>query len=142
MEFTLKQKKTEFYIFFLKILFRFGVYNFFIFAHTLQWTLSEFLLFFWFSSRKPQSLRKVAKEITQFTIQFCSKNLTNSKNLNSLDIENNILLQSIHKPFSLYKFSSQHFSVCCQKKHLHHFLTPKSCILEVKKFLCKKIFVP
>ena len=39
-------------------------------------------------------------------------------NLNSLEIENNMLLQHSQKPFSLYTFSSQHFSVWCQKKHL------------------------
>ena len=39
-------------------------------------------------------------------------------NLNSLEIENNMLLQHSQKPFSLYTFSSQYFSVWCQKKHL------------------------
>ena len=36
------------------------------------------------------------------------------------------------KSFSVYKFSSKHVSVCCQKKIfvLHHFLTPKNYFLE------------
>ena len=38
---------------------------------------------------------------------------------NSLDIENNVLSQHSQKPFRLYKFSNQHVSVWCQKKHLH-----------------------
>ena len=67
-----------------------------------------------------KSQQKLAKMITtHFTIYLCSKNLTHFTNLNSLDIENNMLLQHSQKPFSLYKFSSQHFSVWCQKKYLH-----------------------
>ena len=57
--------------FFLKILFRFQAYNFFIFVYTFQWTLSQFFLFFWFSSRKPQSQQKLAKTITH---SFAKKN--------------------------------------------------------------------
>ena len=110
------------------------------------------VLFFWFSSRKPQRQRKLAKEITQFTIQFRSKNLTHFKNLNSLDIENKILSQRIQEPFSLYKFSSQHFSVWCQKKHLHCIISWRqrtaflkhfeSKCLYISLYLCTKIFVP
>ena len=51
--------------------------------------------------------------------------------------------------FSLCKFSNQHFSIWCQKKTfaLHHFLTPKNCILESKclyifAYLGKEAFVP
>ena len=57
---------------------------------------------FRFSSRNSQNLHKLAKKITNFTIQFRSKNLIHFTNLKALDIENNILLQ------------------CTQK---HHFLT-------------------
>ena len=49
-----------------------------------------FFFFLWFSSRKPQSQQKLAKKGTHFTIQFHSKNLTQFKNLNLLDIENNM----------------------------------------------------
>ena len=31
---------------------------------------------FWFSARKYQSQQKIAKKITHFTVQFCSKNFT------------------------------------------------------------------
>ena len=51
--------------------------------------------------------------------QSRSKNLTHFTSLNSLDIENNMLMQHSQKPFSLYKFFSKHISVLCQKKHLH-----------------------
>ena len=57
---------------------------------------------FRFSSRNSQNLHKLAKKITNFTIQFRSKNLIHFTNRKALDIENNILLQ------------------CTQK---HHFLT-------------------
>ena len=78
----------------------------------------SFFLIFRFSSRKSQSQQKLARKITHFTIQFYSKNLTHFTNLNSLDIENNMLPQHDQKPFWLYKFSSKHISVWCQKKHL------------------------
>ena len=74
---------------------------------------------FRFSSRKYQSPQKLAKMFTYFTIQFHSKNLTHFTNLNSLDIESNILPQHSQKTFWLYKYSSKHISVWCQKKHLH-----------------------
>ena len=44
-------------------------------------------------SRKPQNQQKLAKKITHFTIQFRSKRVTHFRNLNSLDIENNMLPQ-------------------------------------------------
>ena len=74
---------------FLKILF--WAYNFFIFFQTFPRTSSEFLFNFRFSSRKSQRQQKLAKKITNFTIQFRSKNITHFTNLNSLDIENNML---------------------------------------------------
>ena len=79
----------------------------------------SFFLIADFLAESLKAKQKLAKKITHFTIQFCSKNLTHFTNLNLLDIENNILLQHSQKPFSLYKFSSKHFSGCCQKKHLH-----------------------
>ena len=119
-----------FRILFLKILLR--ACNAFIFVPTFQWTSSEFFLIFRFSSRKSQSQQKLAKKITHFTIQFRSKNLIHFTNLNSLEIENNMLPQHSQKPFWLYKFSNKHVPVWCQKKTfgLHHFLTPKNYILE------------
>ena len=78
----------------------------------------SFGLFLWFSSRKRQSQQQLVKKITHLTIQFCSKNLAHFKNLNSLDFENNMLSQRCQKPLSFYKFSSQHFSVWCQKKYM------------------------
>ena len=77
---------------------RFGIlfraYNFF----------SSVLLFnFRFSSRKSQSQQKLAKKITHFRIQFRSKNLTNFMNLDSLEIENNMLPQCRQKTFLTLK---------------------------------------
>ena len=86
---------------------------------------------FRFSSTKSQSQQKLAKKITHFTIQFCSKNLTHFTNLNSLDIENNMLPQRGQKIFWLYKFSANMFLFGVWKIFVqHHFLTPKNCILE------------
>ena len=76
---------------FLKVLF--PAYNIFIFAQMFQWTSSEFLFKFRFSSRKSQSQQNLAIKITHFTIQFQSKNLSFFTNLDSLDIKNNMLSQ-------------------------------------------------
>ena len=81
---------------FLKIFFH--VCNLFIFVRMFQWT-SEIFFYIRFSSRKPQSQQKIAKNITHFTIQFCSKDLTRFANLNSLDAENNTIPQHSQKPF-------------------------------------------
>ena len=87
---------------------------------------------FRFSRRKSQSQQKLYIKITYFAIQVCSKHLTHFMNLNTLDIENNMLSKHCQKFFSLYKFFRKHVSGWCQKKKfpLHHFLTPKNCILE------------
>ena len=93
--------------------------------------ISFFFFNFRFSIRKSQSQQKLAKKITHFTIQFCSKNLTHFTNLNSLDIENNMLPQRGQKIFWLYKFSANMFLFGVWKIFVqHHFLTPKNCILE------------
>ena len=63
-----------------------------------------FFFNFRFSSRKSQSQQKLAKKITHFTIQFCSKNLSHFTNLNSLDIENNILSQHSQNLFDFINF--------------------------------------
>ena len=139
-----------FRILFFKILLR--VCNAFIFVHIFQWASSEFFFIFRFSSRKSQSQQKLAKKITHFTIQFRSKNLIHFTNLNSLDIENNMLPQHSQKCFWLYKFSSKHVPVWYQKKHLgctiswrqrtaflKHF---ESKCLYISVYLRKKIFVP
>ena len=70
---------------------------------------SLFFFNFRFFSRKSQSQQKLAKKITHFTIQFCSKNLTNFTKLNSIDIEKNMLPQHGQKPFWLYKFLANMF---------------------------------
>ena len=64
-------------------------------------------------SRKSQSQLKPTKKITHFTIQFCSKNLTHFTNLNSFEIENNMLPEHSQKTLSVYKFSRKHVSGKC-----------------------------
>ena len=104
----------------MKILYR--AHNFYTFVHVFQWT-SEFFFNFRFFSRKSQSQQKLSKKVTYFTIQFHSKNLIRFTNLNSLDIENNMLSQHRQKPF-------WHCLVLEKTFALHHFWTPKNCILE------------
>ena len=65
-------------------------------------------------------------------------------NLNSLDIENNMLLQHSQKLFWIYeKFSSKHVSVWCQKKTvaLHRFLAHKTAFLKHFERKCPFISV-
>ena len=121
------------------------------FLRTFQGT-SSFFLVFRFSSRKSQSQEKLARKITYFSIRFNSKHLTYFINLNSLDIENNILPKHNKEPFSLYKFSSKHVSVWCQKKNLQWTISwhPRTVFfkhfenkcLYISVYLFKKIFVP
>ena len=118
-----------FRIIFLKILLR--ACNAFIFVHTFQWTSSEFFLIFRLSSRKSQSQQKLAKKITHFTIQFRTKNFTHFTNLNSLDVENDVLPHQSKTFLTLQVFQQTYFSLVSEKTfRLYHFLTPKNCILE------------
>ena len=52
-----------------------------------------------------QSQEKLATNITYFTIQFWSKNVTHFTNINSLNIIKNRIPQYNQKPFSFYIFS-------------------------------------
>ena len=121
-------------LFFLKILFRFRAYNF-LYLLLFLVKIIRFFWFFWFfflfSSRKPQSQQKLAKKDTHFTIQFHSKNLTQFKNLNSLDIENNVLATQSKTFLTLQIFQPTFFCLVLEKTFaLYHFLTPENCILE------------
>ena len=93
-----------------------------------------------FSSRKFQSQQKLAKQITRFKIQFSSKNLTQFTNINSLDIENNMLPQHNQKPFWLYKFSANMFNAPFPRTaFLKHIESKCLCI---SLYLLNKMFVP
>ena len=137
--------------FFWNIIFVWGIQHFHICPHVSMDIIRVFL-FPWFTSRKPQNLQKLAQKITHFTIQFRSKNLAHFKNLNSLDIENNTLSHRSQKPFSFDNFSSNIFSVWCQKKHLYCIISwrPPTAFLKyleskclyISVHLCKKVFVP
>ena len=85
-----------------------GIQSFYI-CPDVPLDIIRFFFNFRFSSRKSQSQHKLAKKITHFTIQFRAENLTHFTNLNSLDIENNMLSQHSQKPFWLYKFSANMF---------------------------------
>ena len=102
-----------------------------------------FFLDFRFSSRKSQSQQKLAKKINDFSIRFNSKHLTYFINLNSLDIENNILPKHNKKPFSLCKFSSKHVSVWYQKKKLQWTISwhPRTAIFKHFERKCLYISV-
>ena len=100
----------------------------------------------WAFQNFKQKVSKPTKN-SLFTMQF-----TYNTNLNSLYIENNMLLQYSQNSFSLYKFWSKYFSVCCQKKTstLHNLFTPKnvsskhfeSKCLVISVYLRKKMFIP
>ena len=114
----LSGSKSYIVIVFLKIWFR-AYTNFIYFPHDPMDIIGGFFFFdFRFSSRKSQSDQRLVKKTTHITIQFRSKNFTQFTNLNSLDIENNILMKHSQKLFSLDRFSSKHVSVWCQKKDI------------------------
>ena len=125
-------------IYFLKTLFR--AYHFFIFVQMFQWTSSELLYNFRFSSRKSQIQQKLAKKITHNTIQFRSKNLANFTNLDSLDTENNMLLQYSQRPFWLSKVSSRLVYAWCQRKHLHCTISWRARTAFLKYFESKCLY--
>ena len=86
--------KSHVYYSFFEIIIS-GIQNFYINPHVLV------VFYPILSSRKSQSQQKLVKKITHFSILFRSKNLTHFTNLNSLDIENNMLLKHSQIPFSL-----------------------------------------
>ena len=76
-----------------------GMQRFHIRPHFPVDIIRVYFLIFRFPSRKSQSQQKLTKKITHFTLEFHSKNLTHFTNLNSPDIENNMLPQHNQKPF-------------------------------------------
>ena len=89
---------------------------------------------FRFSSRKSLSQQKLAKKVTHFTIQFCSKDLTHFTNFGALDIENDMLPKHSQKPFPFYNFSS--------KKYLHCTISgrPRNAFLKHFESKCLSVF--
>ena len=107
----------------------------------------QFFFKFRFSSRQSQSQQKLAKKITHFTIQFCSKCFTRFMNHNSFHIENDMLLQHSQKPFWLYKFPTNMFlfgvwkNVCTAPFHSWRTLKANVCILlyiSLRRFLFQR----
>ena len=77
----------------------------------------EFTFSFRFSSRmSSQSQQNLAKNITHFTIPFCSKNLTYFTNLNCFNIVKKIFPQHSKKPAHFTKFPANMFLVVVKKK--------------------------
>ena len=112
-----------------------------------------FLFFnFRFSNWSLKVNKNERKRYSYYNTVSLKKLHTHFMNLNSLDIEKNMLLQHSQKPFWLYKFSSKHVSVWCQKKHLHCTISwrPRTAFLKhfeskclyISVYLRKKIFVP
>ena len=113
----------------------------------------SFFFNFRFSSRQSQSQQKLAKKISHFTIQFCSKRFIRFTNHNSFHIENGMLPQHSQKPFWLYKFSTNMFlfgvwkNVCtapfldAQEFHSWRTLKANVCILlyiSLRRFLFQR----
>ena len=89
-----------------------------------------------------RKIKKKHPKIIHFRIQFCSKNLTHFMNLNSLDTKNNMLPQHRQKPFWLYKFSSKHVCIFCQKKHCTISWRPRTIFLgTLKANVCIFLYV-
>ena len=113
----IKIQNIIFGILFLKILFR--TYNVFIFVTTFQRTSPELL--FYFPDFLGENLKSNKNQRKDYS--FCNTVLLKKPhsflNLNSLDIEKDMLPQHSQSSFWLYEFSSKHFFVWCQKKHLH-----------------------
>ena len=110
--------------------------------HMFQRTSSKFfVLISDFLEESLKTKKKLLIKITYFTIQVCSKHLTHFTNLNSLDIENNILPKHCQKYFWLYKFLKKHVSVWCQKKHLDCTISWNPITEFLKHFQSKCLFI-
>ena len=134
----------------LEILFR--AYHFFIFAQMEQWTSSEFLFNFRFSSTKCQSQQNLGKKIAHFTIQFRSRNITHFTNRVSLDIEKICSRNSAKHLFDFKNFTVGMFllsvreNICTapfldaqELQFLRYF---ESKCLYISVYLRKKMFFP
>ena len=124
----------------LKMLF--PAYNFFIFVHMFQWTLSEFFFDFRFSGRKSQSQQKLSTKITYFTIQFRSKNLAHLCTSTHVKLKI-ICSRNAAKILSHFTtdFSANMFLFGVRKKHLHCAISshPKTAFL--KHFESKCLYI-
>ena len=96
-----------------------------------------FFFNFRFSSRKSQSQQKLAKKITHFTIQFCSKNLIYLMNLN-LNLngnENNMLPQHSRNPLHFKNFPANMFLFGVTKTNCRNGALPYLGAQELRQFL-------
>ena len=72
---------------------------------------------------------------------FAQKNLTHFTNLISFEIENNMLPKHSQKTFLVYKLSSKHVSVWCQKKNLHCTISWRPRTTFLKHFASKSLYI-
>ena len=98
--------------------------------------------YFRFSSRKTQNQRKLAKTITHFTIQFCSKNLTHLTDLNSLNIVKIILCNTGKNITHLISSPANMFLVCVGKKYLHCIIFKRPKTRFLKHLEIKWLYIP
>ena len=101
-------------------------------VHTFQWTSSEFFLFQILYQKISKPIKTNEKDHSFYNSVSLSKNLTHFVNLNSFEIENNMLPKKQPKNFlSLQIFQQKCFCLVSEKTFaLHHFLTPKNYFLE------------
>ena len=85
----------------------FYFFNNYIFVHMFQSTSSKYFFFnFRFSSRKSQSLQKLAEKVTYFTIQFCSITSLISRTSTHLTLKKNIFPANIFTAKNLSHFTN------------------------------------
>ena len=134
-------KNLIFGILFLKVLFR--AYKAFIFVQTFQWISSEFFLIsdFLAESRKANK-KKLAKKITRFTIQFCSKSSLILRTSTHLTLKT-ISSSNTTKNFLILQIFRKHLYCTISWRPRTTFLkhTESKC-LYISLYLLKKMFVP
>ena len=98
----------------------------------------NFFIILDFLASKPT---KTSKKDDSFYNRVSLKNLIHFTNLNSLDIENNMLRRHNQKPLWLYKVCSKHVSVWCQKKHLPCTISGRARTAFLKHFENKCLYI-
>ena len=118
-------------------------------VHTFQSTSSEFFLFQILWQKISKQIKTSEKGHSFYnTVSLKRRHVTN---LNSFEIETNMLPKHRQKTLSFYEFSSKHVSVWRQKKHLHCPISwsPRTTFLKhfeskyvyISVYLPQKIFV-
>ena len=77
---------------------------------------------------------------SEAAVQRCSVKNTHFTNLDSFEIENNMFPKYSQKTFSVYKLSTRHVSVCCQKKYLRCTISWRLRTTFLKQFESKYLY--